>query len=116
VIREATAHGNSEVTVRGMYQDTPHYEALFGDDCEASVNLRAGAAYEESEDIRRSFQRLLKQSPHAVLEVVVRGTFHEATQQECFGPGCLRYELRVAEYLCVRAAPERRSGAKGAGK
>jgi hypothetical protein len=106
VIGHATTHNDTEVTVRGKYQATPEYSLLFADECHGFVNLRLADDYKESALVRLSFRQLLRRSPHAVVQVVARGTFREAGQQECFGGGCASYNLMIHEFLCVSAMPK----------
>jgi hypothetical protein len=99
---------DKEVTVHAKYQETPEYALLFGDGCHGFVSVRYGEHYKESSAGSRSLRRLLRKSPNAVVEVVVRGRFRAAAAGTCFGAGCASYELSVDEFLCVDAAPHPR--------
>jgi hypothetical protein len=105
LVGEASAHNNTEVTVRGKYQSNPEYSVMFGDECHATMNAHYAGDYKESPGVRRSFAHLLGRNNFAVVEVLVRGTFHAAGSQECFGQGCSRYDLLIHEVRCVRAPP-----------
>jgi len=108
VIKQSGTLNGKQVTVRGEYQANPEYALLFSNECERSfVNIRLSDKYIAGTAGDRAFSAIFRRNPNPHAALVLRGTFKVAGIQQCFGAGCVSYELAVDEVLCARRLPPR---------
>jgi hypothetical protein len=63
------------------------------------VNLRLGSNFKASKNALKTQRSLLRN--HQQINEVVRGMFHIAQQEQCFGAACALYEIEVNELVSV---------------
>jgi hypothetical protein len=97
------AYDGQEITITALFQNEPHDAVLFSNDCGIAVNLARTSDYEISGD--RLLKSLLKHNRFRKLDVVLRGTFRIAKEEQCFGSGCRKYEFQERQLLCAALAP-----------
>jgi hypothetical protein len=100
ILSDATANNGKEVVVRGLYRIVIHGSVLWSPECsEHLVNVRTANEYKANKGASTAIRNAVKKNESA--DVVLRGTFRVAHQEQCFGQNCLTYEIEVNELRCA---------------
>lgn len=104
VLVNAHQYDGREIIVQGAYSPSPEYSLLVAPLwCKATsrfVNLQLAPNYKANKSALKTERSLLKH--HQEVDEVLRGMFHVAHQEQCFGPSCNLYEIEVTELLCAK--------------
>lgn len=102
VLSDPTKYDGQEITVRGLYRMVIHGSVLTSPACgKTYVNLRGAPDYKANKHASAVIRSMTKKGQFQPVEVVIRGTFHVAHQEQCFGQNCLPYEIEDHELLCA---------------
>lgn len=113
ILSDAPNYDRKEVTVKGLYRMVIHGSVLTSSTCGKNyVNLRQASDYKADKHASAVIRSMTKKDQFQAVEIVLRGTFHVAHQEQCFGQNCLLYEIEDHELLC--AGPQESGNSSGA--
>jgi hypothetical protein len=103
VLADAAKYDGKEIVVRGLYRMVIHGSILMDRACsKTDVNLRQAPGYKADKQALSVLRALTKKDQFQPVDVVYRGTFRVAHQEQCFGEICARYEIEIMELISAR--------------
>lgn len=114
VIADSAKYDGKEIVVRGLYRMVIHGTILMDRACsKTDVSLREAAGYKSDKQASALLRSLTKKDQFQPVEVVFRGIFHVAHQEQCFGQICAAYEIETTELVMAEPAPHGHANATG---
>ena len=105
VIADAAKYDGREVVVSGLYRMVIHGTILVDRSCsKIYVNLRQSPGYKADKEASALLRSLSRKDQFRPVDVVFRGTFRVAHDEQCFGQICASYEIETAELITARPA------------
>jgi hypothetical protein len=105
VIADNAKYDGKEIVVRGLYRMVIHGAILMDNACsKTDVSLREAAGYKADKKASALLRSLTKRDQFQPVEVVFRGIFHVAHQEQCFGQICAAYEIETTELVMAQPA------------
>jgi hypothetical protein len=104
VVSTPATYDGKEFLIRGLWRMVIHGSILMGTACpKAEVNMTETAGYKANKIATSIIKSVTKKDQFGSVEVVLRGTFRVAHEEQCFGQMCAAYQLEAAELLSAEA-------------
>jgi hypothetical protein len=104
VLADASKYDGKTLTIRATYRAMIHGSVAFGAGCPAeNINLRRAEHWQGNKAAVKTMRSLTKRNQFQEVDVVSRGIFRVARQEQCFGQDCWRYEFEEADLICAAA-------------